>query len=198
MTPVLFIPTLRRHERERLQTYLSRARDAKYADRLRAVLWSEGRKSVTQIAELLGKHPSTVQRWLHDYQRFGAQGLRPGHSPGRPRLIDADGEECLRQAVLTHPRDLGHRFSRWTTTTLAAHLFLHLHVRVSPASVRRALHRLQHAYKRPKLSLRHRQSRAAVRRAKAERQAAQKKLGANLAATSSCSKTSVSSISIPA
>jgi len=198
MTPVLFIPRLRYKERRRLENHLHRTRDARHADRLRAVLWSEQGQSTTQMARLLGKHSTTVQRWLHDYLRFGVRGLQPGRSPGRPRLLDADGEECLRQAVLTQPRDLGYRFTRWSAAMLAEHLHRAVHVRVSPFTVCRALHRLRFSYKRPKLSLRHRQNRRAVRWAAAQREAALKKGTGTPTGTSSSLKTSASSISIPA
>jgi transposase len=123
MTPVLFIPTLKRQERTRLENHLRRTRDVRYADRLRAVLWSSERCPVPEIGHRLGKHPSTVQRWLHAYRRSRIRGLELGKSPGRPRCIATDGEECLRQAVLTQPRDLNYRFTRWSSATLTAHLF---------------------------------------------------------------------------
>lgn len=198
MTPVLFIPTLKRKERIRLENHLRRTRDVRYADRLRAVLWSSERCSVTEISHRLGKNASTVQRWLHDYLRFRLRGLKVGKSPGRPRSIDADGEECLRQAVLTQPRDLGYRFTRWSLTTLGGHLYRELHVQVSPYAISRTLQRLGFTYKRPKLCLRHRQSRRAVRQAKALRDAALKKGLIIPSDTSSSLRTSASSISIPA
>jgi len=198
MTPVLFIPTLRHHERTRIEKRLRRTRDARYADRLRAVLWSAERCSVREIGHRLGKHPTTVQRWLHDYRRFRLRGLALGKSPGRPRRIDADGEECLRQAVLTPPRELNYRFTRWSLATLAAHLCRELHVQVSEPTVSRALQRMRFSYKRPKLSLRHRQSRQAVRQARTARDAAIEKGLAAPSATSSSLRTSASSTSIPA
>lgn len=198
MTPILFIPTLKRNERTRIENHLRRTRDARYADRLRAVLWSSERCPVPEISNRLGKHPSTVQRWLHDYQRFRLRGLELGKSPGRPRSIDADGEECLRQAVLTQPRDLGYPFTRWTLATLAGHLRRELHVQIAQCSLSRTLHRLGFTYKRPKLCLRHRQSRRAVRRAKVIRDAALKKGLVTPSTTSSSLRTSASSISIPA
>jgi hypothetical protein len=62
----------------------------------------------------------------------------------------------------------------------------------------RTLHRLGFTYKRPKLCLHHRQSRRAVRRAKAMRDAALKKGLVTPSTTSSSLRTSASSISIPA
>jgi hypothetical protein len=71
-------------------------------------------------------------------------------------------------------------------------------LQISQDSVRRTLRRLGFTYKRPKLSLRHRQSRRAVRQAKAARDAAAKKGLVTPSAMSSSLKMSVSSTSIPA
>jgi len=197
MVPVLFIPTLKFKERRRLQNHLHRTREALYAERLRAVLWSEQAKSVSKIAKLLGRHNSTVQRWLHDYRRFGWRGLEVRQSPGRPRSIDADGEQCLREALASNPRDLGYRFTRWTAVTLGEHLYRETHTRVSELTILRTMKRMRYRYKRPKLSLRHRQDRRDVKRARIERDAAQKKPGVPRIGSYFSSKMNASSISIP-
>ena len=45
--------------------------------------------SVCAIAKILGKHRSTVQRWLADYRETGIERmLEFGVSPGRTRVID--------------------------------------------------------------------------------------------------------------
>lgn len=196
--PTLFVPTLKAKERKRLENHLRRARETRFADRLRAVLWSEQRQSVSAIAKLLHKHPTTVLLWLKDYLRFGLRGLVPRKSTGAPRKVDADADACLQDALAHNPRDLGYRFNRWTLDTLAEHVRREVHVCVHPFTISRAVHRLGYAYVRPKYCLRHRQKRRDVRRARSERDAALKKVAAIQTGTSSSSKTSVSFISIPA
>ncbi len=194
----LFVPTLRKKRRERIEKAVSKAEDARFRDRLRAVLWSEQRMSVPQIAGLLGKDPSTVFLWIKDYLRFGFEGLRLGKSPGRTRSIDAEAEAALTQALDTSPRDLGYRFNTWTTLTLTEHLYQAVHVRVHPETLRRTLKRLGYRYKRPKLSLKHKRNPRAVRQARRERDAALKKGGDTPVATPSSFWTSANSTSIPA
>jgi transposase len=196
--PSLFVPTLKEKERRRLRNHLHRSHDPHYSAHLTAVLLSERRMSVPGIARLLGRHPTSVLQWLKDYRRFGLRGLKVGKSPGRPRKVDEDGEACLEEALASNPRDLGYRFTRWSLGTLAGHLYARLHIRVHPMSVSRALHRMAYAYKRPKHSLRHRQKRWDVARARRERNAALKKLAPAPTVTPSYSRTSVSSICIPA
>jgi transposase len=165
---------------------------------LTAVLLSERRMTAPSIARLLGRHVTSIYQWLKDYIRCGLRGLAVEKSPGRPRKVDEDADVCLAEALERNPRDLGYVFTRWTLATLAEHLYLHLHVRVHPMSISRALQRLKYSYKRPKHSLRHRQKRWAVARARRERNACLKKLAPSPAATCSSFRTSASSISIPA
>lgn len=198
MAKALRVPTLKARERRRIENHARRSRDPQYTDRLRAVLWSERGLTPLEIARLVGRNRSTVQRWLHDYLRFGLRGLEVGKSPGAPRRIDADGEACLRKALAANPRDVGYRFTRWTQATLAEHLYREVHTRVSLVTLSRALHRLRYSYKRPKLSLKHRQKPWDVRRARAARNAALKKPADSLNASSSFIRTNASSISIPA
>jgi len=189
---------LRRRERDRIARNAAQARDARYRDRCRAVLWSDEGRSLGEIAGLLRVDPRTVGRWIQDYKRFGVKGLQVGKSPGRPRLIDTEGEAALKEALRHNPRDLGYGFSRWTLETLSEYLYNAVHVQVSEDTVRKALKRLDYRYGRPKLSLKHRQDRRAVRRAKRARDAALKKGRHTPTAAPSSTWTSASSISIPA
>ena len=175
--PRLFVPTLKEKERRRFRNHLQRSHDPHYSAHLTAVLLSERRMSVPSIARLLGRDPTSVSQWLKDYMRFGLRGLQVGQSPGRPRKADEEAEACLAEALERNPRDLGYRFTRWTLSTLAEHLYLRLHVCMHPMTVSRALHRLDYSYKRPKHSLRHRQKKWAVARARRARNAGLKKLG---------------------
>ena len=194
----VFVPPLRRRDRQRIERAAARSRDPKYRDKCRAVLWSLEGLSLGAIAHLLAVDPTTVSRWIHDYGRFGFAGLEVGKSPGRPRLIDAEGEAALVEALRHNPRELGHPFTRWTLETLVDYLYASVHVRVSIDTVRKALKRLDYRYGRPKLSLKHRQDRREVRRAKRARAAAIKKGWRTRSATPSSTPTSASSTSIPA
>lgn len=196
--PALYVPTLRKDERERIRRALRRSRDPKFRDRCRAVFWSEQRHSVPAIARLLGVHRTTVQRWIKDYVRFGFRGLLAGKSPGRPRVVDAEAEAAIRAALAKNPREFGYRFTRWTIGALAEHLYLMVHVRIHPETLRRAIKRLRYRYKRPKLSLRHKQDPKAVRKARRGRDAGLKKRSSTLNDSPSSSRMSASSISIPA
>lgn len=194
----VFVCPLRHFERSRIQKALKTAFDPQYRDRLDAVLLSDHGLSCERIGTLLGKHSDTVRLWIKDYQRFGFDGLEVGKSPGRPRMIDRDGEQCLREALEQNPRDMGYRFTRWTLSTLIEHLYQRVHVRVSEPVMSKTLRKMGYSYKRPKHSLKHRQNRRDVARARRERDAALKNPWVLRTGMSSSSKTSANSISIPA
>ena len=196
--PTVFVPKLKKKERLRLEKAARLAKNPKLRDRCRAILWSEEGRTTGEIARLLGLSTTTPMRWIKDYLRFGFVGLVPEKIPGRPRTVDTEGEAVLRSVLKKNPRDLGYLFTRWTTATLAEHLYSVTHTRVSPDSVRRALKRLRYRYKRPKLSLKHKQDPKEVRRATRERNAALKKWQPIPTDMLYSSKTNVSSISIPA
>ena len=78
-------------ERE-LKRLLSQENDGKIKEKLQALYWLKTKKlsSITQAANLLGRHRVTVQRWLNEYKKQGIQGiLKRKKSPGRPREIPA-------------------------------------------------------------------------------------------------------------
>jgi transposase len=171
----LFVGQLRKRARNRLASALDASSDGKYRDRCRAVLWSADGKGVPEIAKLLRVHRITAQRWLKDYLRFGLDGLEIRKPTGRPPKVDGEVEAVISQAVHENPRDLGYPFSRWTASTMTAHVARETHVHMHPDTIRRAMKRLHLSYKRPKLSLKHRQDKAALRKAKRARDKAIKR-----------------------
>ena len=86
----------------------------------------------------------------------------------------------------------------WTIPSLQRHLLEVERIRVSYATVRRALRKLGYRYKRPRLSLKHKQNPALVKKARRERDAALKKGRSIPSGTPWSFKTSASSTSIPA
>ncbi len=195
---MLFVGTLRRNHRERLERAARKTREAKFRDRCRAMLWSSGGVACSEIASRLSVHPTTVARWIKDYLRFGFDGLKIGKSPGRPPKIDADAKAALSQALDHHPRDLDYSLATWTLGALQDHLRKTVHVHVHIETVRQALKKLGYRHKRPKLSLKHKQDPADVRRARRARNAALKKVSTNPTDTPSSIRTNANSISIPA
>ena len=73
-----------------LKRLLLQCTDGRIKEKLQALYWLKTKKlyTVTQIADLLGRHRVTVERWLNQYQKQGLEAiLKRKKSPGRPRAI---------------------------------------------------------------------------------------------------------------
>ena len=79
-------------------------------------------------------HPATIGRWAARYRQRGA-GRAPGpehDARGRPRRLQVEHLELLRQTVLTPPRKLGYAFTAWTLSRLGEFLKRRTGVTVQP------------------------------------------------------------------
>jgi transposase len=153
--------------------------DADFRDTCRAVLNLARGVTRQQVGEELRVHPATVGRWAARYRRRGLAGLRaPAHDGrGRPRRLQVEHLQLLRQTVLTSPRQLGYAFTAWTLPRLAAFLERQTGVAVQGHYLGRLLHRMGIARRRPKHVLEGKRDEAAHDRAKTELEALKKHLG---------------------
>jgi len=77
--------------------------------------------TVGKIARRLGRHRSTIYRWIKDAERMRAGGKRQ-RGPGRPSHMGAFEEGKLRDRLDQDPRTRGHRESGWTTELVQVQL----------------------------------------------------------------------------
>ena len=73
-----------------LKKLLSQETNGRIKEKLQALYWLKTKKLYTigQIAESLGYHRVTVQRWFNEYRQRGIEGiLKRKKSPGRPRVV---------------------------------------------------------------------------------------------------------------
>ncbi|MBM3882397.1 MAG: helix-turn-helix domain-containing protein, partial [Verrucomicrobia bacterium] len=68
-----------------LQDEIARSEESRYDHRLHGVLLAAQGISCYQVADWLGQHPTTVERWVRRFEVRGFSGLREGERPGRPR-----------------------------------------------------------------------------------------------------------------
>lgn len=162
--PPFFVRPLKPGERKRLRFTARHARDARLANRARAVLLSAKGFRVARIAELLEVSHSWVMRWLRRYEGGGLEGLRDQPRPGRPRKAHAALEKRLLELVQTPPRELdpAYPWTVWTVFLLQQRLGKEGFTPLSDDTLRRALHRQEVAFLRPKLDLRDKQDPALV------------------------------------
>jgi transposase len=153
--------------------------EAHFRDACRAVLSLARGVTRPQVAEEFRVHPATIGRWAARYRQRGLAGLRGPErdARGRPRRLQVEHLQLLRQTVLTPPRQLGYAFTAWTLPRLAEFLKRQRGVAVQGHYLGRLLHRMGIARRRPKHVLEGKRDEAAHDRAKTELEALKQHLG---------------------
>ena len=87
-----------RETEEELKALLGKEKDAQRQNKLQVLYWLKTQtvETVLSAAVRLGKHPTTIQRWLSSYREGGIEKLlfqRP--RSGRPRIMNPETVEKL-------------------------------------------------------------------------------------------------------
>jgi len=161
-------------EKVTLSKIASSSADGKETRKALAIQLSSQRKTVPEIAHVLGMSISSVLRWVHAFTEGGLASIPIGKSTGRPRIADEEFEAAAEEALSKSPKDYGYDATIWTAELLRGHLSLEKHVLVCERTMYHVLHRLDYVFKRPKLDLKHKQDPKEVSRAKREKSRAKK------------------------
>lgn len=132
--------------------------------RARAIVLVQAGWRVADVAEAFDVTASAVYEWIKRFKKRGIRGLRDPKRGGRPRKYDRGFRREVCRSVQKGPRKLGLHLTVWSVLTLAAFLFRRTRQDVSKSQLRRILHEEGYRWKRPKLSLRHRQNRVLYER----------------------------------
>ena len=87
---------------EELKDLLNLTKNQKVKERIQTLYWLKSRqvKSEKAIANLTGKHRTTISRWLRSYRRGGINALlSKGKSTGRRKKLNAEIEESLKHEL---------------------------------------------------------------------------------------------------
>ncbi len=141
-------------QRRRLRRQLKETPDARLLRRTLAVLEFDRGRTAAAIARMLGVTRQSVYNWVGAYaQGHDPQALRDQPGPGRHRALDEDDEHVLAALLALSPQDLGCPHVSWTVPLLQEFLEVAAGRRVSDDTLRRALHRLDYVWKRPRHDL---------------------------------------------
>lgn len=97
-------------------------KDAELAKRAQIVLMSARRTGVHEISQEIGLHPINVRKWIHRFNRYAIQGLRPRRSPGRPKLFSDEQRQAIVGLATSEPQELGLEFQAWSLQRLRSQL----------------------------------------------------------------------------
>jgi len=141
-------------QRRRLRRQLEETRDARLFRKTLAVLEFDHGRSAADIARMLGVTRQAVYDWIEIYtEDHDPTSLADQEGRGRHRLLDEDHEHLLEALLAGSPQDHGYPHTSWTLPLLQEVLEIATELRVSQATLRRALHRMDYLWKRPRYDL---------------------------------------------
>ena len=110
--------------RSAVRQHVSGSRDQRFCYRALCVLLiAEGHRP-NQVAEWLGEHTRTLERWRKRFVDNGLEGLVDETSPGRPPKLSHDEWKRLQFELAKPPTEYGLEGTKWQGKLLQAHLSL--------------------------------------------------------------------------
>jgi transposase len=142
-------------QRRRLLAALKSAEDADVAKRIVALLELDQGAVPAEVAARLGVTRQTLYNWIRRFSAGGGlRALRDRARSGRPPKLSVALRGVLEWLLKQPPDAFGYAAVGWTTSLLRDVLATRMDVHVSDDTVRRALHQMDHAWKRPRYVLR--------------------------------------------
>ncbi|MBD2198647.1 MULTISPECIES: helix-turn-helix domain-containing protein [Calothrix] len=125
-------------QRKILQKSLQENLAESYRQRIEIMLLTDEGKSQTTICQTLGCCPATARHWMH-IARTGMAHQWQDCAIGRPKAVNEEFLERLKELVGNSPRDYGYSFRRWTGNWLSQQLAKELGIKVSGHHINRLL-----------------------------------------------------------
>ena len=138
---------------ETAETFLNRAfneDDRHFRMRLFALYFIASGESGVAFARKTGKSRITISQWVHNFNRFGIDGIRSNWKGNPGRILNDEQLQKLKEAVLRHPRESGIKKGRWTGKTVVAWVRKHYRETISVETARKYLHLLGFRHKKPR------------------------------------------------
>ena len=121
-------------QRKLLQKCLQDDLPEQYRQRIEIMLLADEGKSQAQICQALGCSQGTARYWI-TLARAGEAHNWNAFPIGRPKTVNDQYLERLKELVCHSPRDYGYSFGRWTAQWLSKHLAKELGISVSDRNV---------------------------------------------------------------
>jgi transposase len=112
----------------------------KYRRRLEIILRTKMGQSQAEIRSALRCSQYTVRYWMTIAQT--EQAHKYIHSLGRPKTVNEQYLERLKELASHNPRDYGYPFKKWTAQWLGKHLVKEMGIEVSDRHINRLLKKM--------------------------------------------------------
>lgn len=125
-------------QRKLLQKSFQENLSEQYRQRIQIMLLADEGKTQVQICHALGCCPATVRHWTH-IARAGIAHQWMDCPIGRPKTVNEEYLERLKELVNDNPTNYGYSFRRWTTNWLRKHLGKEFGIEISDRHLKRLL-----------------------------------------------------------
>jgi transposase len=125
-------------QRQMLQKRLQQDLPESYRQRIEIMLLADEGKTQIEICQTLKCSPATARHWIH-IARTGMAHQWQDCPLGRPKAVNDQYLERLRELACHSPHDYGYSFRRWTGNWLSQHLAKELGIIVSGHHINRLL-----------------------------------------------------------
>ena len=139
---------LTRFQRQLLENHLETETISEYRQRIEIMLLADEGQTQTQICRVLGCSPLTARHWIFMAKSGHAHNWQE-QPIGRPKIVNADYLNRLKELVSKSPRDFGYSFPRWTGQWLGKHLAKEFNIEVSARHINRLIKEVGASVKRP-------------------------------------------------
>ncbi|MBD2535008.1 helix-turn-helix domain-containing protein [Nostoc flagelliforme FACHB-838] len=109
-----------------------------YRQRIEIMLLADEGKTQTEICQTLGCCAATARHWTH-IARTGMAHQWQDCPIGRPKAVNDQYLERLKELINSSPREHGYAFRRWTANWLGKHLAKEFEIEVSDRHIKRLL-----------------------------------------------------------
>jgi len=129
---------------------IDRSEESRYDHRLHGLLLVASGRSCTEVGQLFGENPTTVQRWVQRFEQDGLSGLREGERSGRPRMLDDRKWSRIEADLRKTPRDFGFEASLWDGPLLSEHLRRRYQVKLGVRQCQRLFRQMGFRLRKPR------------------------------------------------
>jgi len=151
---MLYVRQPTQEEKQELER-MQRQEIGRVSQRAHMILLSGEHHAVPELARLFHTSRVTVRFWMRRFDHHGPPGLYDEPRSGRPRKADETVQDKLKHMIDQDPQGSGYLATFWTVAMLLAAVLAQVQVRLSPTTLRRALHELGLRWKRPRLAMPH-------------------------------------------
>ena len=133
-----------------VQQEILRSEESRYDHRLHGILLVCSGLSCSEVAELLGHGPRTIQYWVRRFEESGFAGLEETRRSCRPSIVDENIRNGIGADLRSSPREFGYSQSLWDSKLLSHHLSEQYGVQLGERQCRRLFRQLGFRRRKPR------------------------------------------------